>query len=67
MGSNIIQLTFQINILITNILFKNVMDVNEKFNMTMINMETKPQWLKNAIKRWNSENDQQNGCVANAQ
>lgn len=37
-------------------LFKNVMDVNERFDISMINMETKPQWLKDAIKRWNSGN-----------
>jgi hypothetical protein len=35
-------------------LFKNVKDVNERFDISRVNMETKPQWLKDAIKRWNS-------------
>ena len=38
-------------------LAKNLKNVNERFDISMINMETKPQWLKDAIKRWNSEND----------
>jgi hypothetical protein len=38
-------------------LYKTIKAVNERFDMSMINMEIKPQWLKDAIKRWNSEND----------
>lgn len=38
-------------------LVKNVHDINERFDMSMINMDTKPQWLKDAITRWNAEND----------
>lgn len=36
-------------------LFENVMDMNKRFDMSRVNMETKPQWLKDAMKRWNSE------------
>jgi hypothetical protein len=35
---------------------KNVKNANETFDISNINMENKPQWLKDAIKRWNSEN-----------
>jgi hypothetical protein len=35
-------------------LYENVKAMNEGFDITMICMETKPQWLKDAIKRWNS-------------
>ena len=35
-------------------LFRNVENINERFDISTINMETKPQWLKDAIKRWNS-------------
>ena len=39
------------------VLNKNIEDVNATFDISTINMETKPQWLKDAIKRWNSGND----------
>jgi TPR repeat protein len=38
-------------------LIDNVKNINERFDMSMINMETKPQWLKDAINKWNSGND----------
>lgn len=33
----------------------NVEKANETFDIRIINMETKPQWLKEAVTRWNSE------------
>jgi hypothetical protein len=33
---------------------KNIENLNETFDISTINMETKPQWLKDAIKRWKS-------------
>jgi len=38
-------------------LLANVEQLNERFDISMINMETKPQWLKDAITIWNSRND----------
>jgi hypothetical protein len=35
---------------------KNIRNLNETFDISMISMETKPQWLRDAIKRWKSEN-----------
>jgi TPR repeat protein len=36
---------------------KNIKNLNETFDISTINMETKPQWLKDAIQRWNSQNN----------
>jgi hypothetical protein len=33
---------------------KKVNDMNETFDISKIAMESKPQWLKDAIKRWNA-------------
>ncbi|HMG93491.1 MAG TPA: hypothetical protein VK589_25710 [Chryseolinea sp.] len=38
-------------------LIKNVADLNTRFDISTIDMENKPQWLKDAVKRWESEND----------
>src|SRR5688572_19275916 len=38
-------------------LLKNVKEVNARFDMSRINMKIKPQWLKDAIKKWNSGPD----------
>ena len=35
-------------------LLRNVNEVNKKFDFSKIKIDTKPQWLKDAIRRWNS-------------
>lgn len=35
-------------------LVRNVDEVNKKFDFSNVKMETKPQWLRDAIKRWNT-------------
>ena len=36
-------------------LYGIVEEANKKYDVSTISMETKPQWLKDAVKRWNSE------------
>ena len=36
-------------------LYKIVEEANKKYDVSSISMETKPLWLKDAIKRWNGE------------
>lgn len=36
-------------------LYRIAEQATKNYDMSQISMETKPQWLKDAIKRWNSE------------
>ncbi len=36
-------------------LYETANEASKKYDMSTISMETKPQWLENAVKRWNSE------------
>jgi len=38
-------------------LHENVNNLNKTFDIEMVDMKNKPQWLKDAINRWNSRNN----------